>query len=230
MCSRLIKFYRDNGHELCNHTDGGEGSSGYKHTEETKARMVEYHKNFSNVKDAQKAAVCRPVLCSNGMVFDSCKQAEIWLANKHSSSKVSTCCRRESKSACGYVWRFLTDCEDLQKMLDEGKDAFTEWSHKVIDYSLPKTVFCSNGFSFTSLTAAEEWCRNQGNLKVCARYLLAACEGKKKTLMGLKWSFEDIFVNSITEETPENIEIFSEFLVPLLKGYVIWPDIVRSCH
>ena len=35
----LIKFYKDCGHVLCNLTDGGEGSPGYVHSEETRLKM-----------------------------------------------------------------------------------------------------------------------------------------------------------------------------------------------
>ncbi len=40
----LIKFYRENGYTLCNHTDGGEGPSGMVHTEEAKAKIALAHK------------------------------------------------------------------------------------------------------------------------------------------------------------------------------------------
>jgi hypothetical protein len=35
----LIETFRGLGYKLCNFTDGGEGSSGYKHSEETKLKM-----------------------------------------------------------------------------------------------------------------------------------------------------------------------------------------------
>lgn len=36
----LISCFRDLGHKLCNKTDGGEGISGYRHTEDTKAKIA----------------------------------------------------------------------------------------------------------------------------------------------------------------------------------------------
>lgn len=120
-----IKFYRDNGHNLCNMTDGGEGSSGRKLSEETYAKHVT-RVNSPEFKAMIKAAIGRPVICSNGMKFETCKDAEIWLGNALSSSKVSTCCRRKTKSANGYIWRFQDDADDLMELLSAGKDAFVE--------------------------------------------------------------------------------------------------------
>jgi hypothetical protein len=38
----MIAYCKSVGIKLCNHTDGGEGSSGYKHTEETKKQLKTY--------------------------------------------------------------------------------------------------------------------------------------------------------------------------------------------
>jgi hypothetical protein len=39
----LISCFKDLGHKLCNITDGGEGSSGWKHTEEVKEKLRIFH-------------------------------------------------------------------------------------------------------------------------------------------------------------------------------------------
>jgi hypothetical protein len=57
----LIKKYREMGCDLTNATDGGDGSPGYKHTEESRAKIREKRKNqkFSKESIEKRAASLR---------------------------------------------------------------------------------------------------------------------------------------------------------------------------
>lgn len=56
----LINVFRSRGYELANFTDGGDGVSGYKHTDETKKKLSEISKQkYSNEEYAQKMAQIR---------------------------------------------------------------------------------------------------------------------------------------------------------------------------
>lgn len=213
-----IKFYRDNNHELCNHTDGGDGSSGYKRPQESQDRINTHLRSEKN-RLFMKKVVGIPVLCSNGMTFESCKDAEIWMGNRSSSSRVSSCCRKERCHAGGFVWRFLHDSAELQVLVDAGKDAFVEWEcQKIIDSALPKTVYCSNGMVFYSGMEATRWMISIGYVKVSNSYISACCTGRKKTLHGFKFSFEDKFRNCFIETKVDILESVPENLVLLLLG------------
>lgn len=52
----LISCFKDMGYELANLTDGGEGNSGYVHTEEAKRKMSESRKNMPD-KIRQKISI-----------------------------------------------------------------------------------------------------------------------------------------------------------------------------
>lgn len=189
----LIKFYRENGHTLCNIKDGGQGYAGYKPTAERVAKLRE-HLQSEEFKANMRKKIGKEVICSNGMIFETCKEAEKWCEYSPSGSKISTCCRRERKSAHGFVWRFLTDCDDLMECLNNGRDAFVEFKcQEHLDKSKPKKVYCSNGMSFYSGREATRWYHSIGFTKVISSYISVCCNGRKKTLHGLQWSFEDVF-------------------------------------
>lgn len=193
-----IKFYVECGHTLCNMTSGGDGGKGYKHTDEAKNKMRVHNQSKEN-RDRQRSVISIPVLCSNGMTFKSCKAAEIWLGNSPTSSKVSTCCRREAISTGGYVWRYLHDCEDLSCILKEGKDAFVEFEcQKVLDSIKPKQVFCDNGMTFASACKAVKWCKDNGYPKVNSSTMSRCCLRKAKTMYGLQFSYIDEFSHTST--------------------------------
>jgi len=56
----LISCFKDMGYELVNFTDGGDGISGYKHTEETKKKLSEIGKKlYSDPNHVQKMTTIR---------------------------------------------------------------------------------------------------------------------------------------------------------------------------
>lgn len=51
----VIKMFKDSGVRLYNHSEGGEGSSGYKHTEESKAKMSAAQKGIPKTEETKAA-------------------------------------------------------------------------------------------------------------------------------------------------------------------------------
>lgn len=187
-----IKFYRDNGHPLCNLTDGGEGVRGYAITEEDRERSS---KHISKPEVRRKAieSTSRPVLCSNGMIFASCSEAESWCGKARTSSIVSRACRRKRLSGHGHVWRFLDDCADLQEMLDKGLDAYIEWGYEDARCLwVARTVYCSNGMNFQTCSYAADWLVSEGVFTSRNR-VQDVCGGNGKLINGLDFSYEDKF-------------------------------------
>lgn len=116
---QLIKRFRDSGFKLCNMTDGGEGTSGRKRSEESKRKLSEkvkgenhpmYGKKLSqeHIKKAAEAHQKRIIQYTKDNIFiteyESVKKAsEETYTN---SSTISQCCKNKRRSAGGYIWRY----------------------------------------------------------------------------------------------------------------------------
>lgn len=187
----LIKFYRDCNHTLCNLTDGGEGQSGYKRPQEITDRIAAALKDRPKTVDHRKSlSLCRTpdkkILCSTGIVYDSVVDAMDWLRTMHpvaATSRILKCCRRESRSAYTFVWRYVDDATDVQELLEQGKDPF-----KVLNRMTKKTpVGCSNGMQFESILSASEWVKATTGVQHPLGQIAAACSGKVRSAHGLRW-------------------------------------------
>jgi len=147
----LIAFYgRDN---LCNLTDGGEGVSGLKMSEEAKIKASIAHSNPSpevrarmsrgqkgrkmseetkklmsqsatgrknrkesckKLSNSRRKKYGVPIVCSNGMLFETQVGAEEWLREngypKATKSNINSCIYGNQKSAYGHTWsKVLSD-------------------------------------------------------------------------------------------------------------------------
>ena len=135
-----IKGYNNYDHKLPHLTNkswGGEGSSGYKHSEETKREMSEKRKcennhfygmhhseeakrKMSEKKKGKPSNNRIKVICmTTGEAFDSIKEAAIHY-NILSSSKICDCCKGKRKSAgkLNHVplqWKYLEDDDNEAK-------------------------------------------------------------------------------------------------------------------
>lgn len=112
-----IKHYRGLGNNLCNVSDGGQGISGYVHTEEAKAKMstAKAGKAQSEEHKAKRSAALKvkAVRCSNGMVFDSTGYAAKWVSGSDINhvyhpyqNTIAKCCKGICKTAYGYTWAY----------------------------------------------------------------------------------------------------------------------------
>lgn len=115
----LIAFYgRSN---LCNMTDGGDGVRGYTFTDEVKRKMSmsmsgEKHHMFGkkHSKESIEKMILstekKKVLCSNGMIFDSAKDASKWVTKEfgfiNPQGNISSCARGDRRIAYGFTWSY----------------------------------------------------------------------------------------------------------------------------
>lgn len=116
MEENLIAFYgREN---LCNGTNGGEGITGYKHSDETKLIISQKGRGLTRSEEtrkrmveAQKGRQINLVDCSNGMRFLSCGKAEKWLKEngkpKATRQAIGKAARKVVPSAYGFKWSFV---------------------------------------------------------------------------------------------------------------------------
>lgn len=135
----LIKGLRKTGANLCNLTDGGEGISGFKHSEETKRRMritnkfkaksghklsEDHRKKLSLAKSGKPASKLnvvasaksrwKPVICiDTGVEYPSIKEAS--KITGINSDSISSVCRGKRKTAGKMQWEFLNN-EQLQEL------------------------------------------------------------------------------------------------------------------
>lgn len=192
----LIAYYgREN---LCNLTDGGEGASGRPMTEKHKKKLSQVHKGnkhtlgfkFSEemkkrMSDSKKGIPkpigfmdyarsfqLRPVVCSNGMAFESISAAIQWLWNekgkKAYTAGICCVCKGQKKSAFGYGWAY--------------KDSGIEPIAK-------RKIECSNGMIFYSTMDAERWLRTNGWPKAANTNISLCSRGKTKQAYGYTWKY-----------------------------------------
>lgn len=93
----LIAKFKNEGHPLVNMTHGGEGMTGYSHTQES-------------IRKSRSTKEPKRVYCSNGMNFDSVGEARYWLIESgHEKAHVSNirkCANGAVPGAYGYKWSF----------------------------------------------------------------------------------------------------------------------------
>jgi hypothetical protein len=128
-----IVQFRALGFDLTNHTDGGDGQTGLKHTEETKARIAASVRGRKNpgaaaahrgnkynagrtqtVEERQlrsRALGGRPIIDQNGRVYPTTNGAcrELGLDQSH----VVAVLKGRAKSTGGYVFRYVEPAHNL---------------------------------------------------------------------------------------------------------------------
>ncbi len=121
-----IANYRNIGYKLCNMTNGGEGSSGFMHSEESRAKIRAFNKGRVPLEETRaKMSAARDkksVLNNFGEVYDSVTNAAI--ATGVDPSALSRCCLCKSKSAGTrngekIVWVFEEDRDTLARRVIE---------------------------------------------------------------------------------------------------------------
>lgn len=90
-----------------NLTDGGDGSTGYKHSEESLAKMSEIKKNTPYSENSVKAmnkAVCKKVIDLNtGIYYDSCTEASKAVGEHRATFQKRLVGKRPNKYNMWYV-------------------------------------------------------------------------------------------------------------------------------
>jgi group I intron endonuclease len=82
----------------------------------SKSHTGKVHSLESRQKRAKSLSI--PVICSNGMIFDSGKSAVAWLhLNGHpkaTNSKISACCNGSRNIAYGFTWKRAAKSQELK--------------------------------------------------------------------------------------------------------------------
>lgn len=145
---------------LCNLTDGGEGSSGSKHSPETRKKIGE--RNKGKIRSAE---FCELMKKHNGVRNTSPEHRAI-VSRSNREREYSEETRR--KHAAASAARPMKP-ETLAK--------------------ISRPVICSNGMRFSSQVAAAEWLRSIGFSKATPNNISNVCQGKRKVSYGFGWSY-----------------------------------------
>lgn len=209
----LIKIHRSNEREFgYNLTEGGDGTTGYCPSEETRRKMSAIHKGNKyclgvkhteewkrQISEREKGANnprARKVICLETLkVYDTLTEAR----EKTGATKITDCCKHsyKHKSSNGLHWEYYDenlseqDYKDiLQQLL---KEEYENKHHKPSEEHIKATVERSSipvvcvesGEVFNSIHDA---CRkyNLSPPNVCN-----CCKGKKKTAGGFHWKYFD---------------------------------------
>lgn len=178
----LIKHYgrRDNKTGiLCNHTNGGEGALGIKHSEEWLINM--------RTNNIGGKIVSKPIysICSktfNIVYYDSAQSASIVLfgSKKHRSNISNVATKHKNRISNGYYWRFVSDYDPNENFAE---------LNKLRDRSLASsksiTQFDIEGNVIKVWNSAAEICRYYGkNITTLFRHI------KKQNIWnGFYWKY-----------------------------------------
>ena len=155
---RLIAAYgrRDNGSGiLVNHTDGGEGMTGFKHSDTHKKRLTQNNPGGKAVA-IRIVAICATTFQTT--TFESIQTAAVAMGSKSYKANIHIAAKRKSRTAYGFFWRFEPE-------YDSGED-FTILNSFRADVSNRNSKFVEqidlNGYMVKEWKSASEICRFYG--------------------------------------------------------------------
>jgi len=150
----LINALRKSGKKIVNIADGGRGSTGFK-------------PNWS-----------RKVSCSNGLTFNSIKDAAKWatgFSKRASRTTIRDVCEGKRNTAYGHTWAYGVS---IPKPVTCGKNA-----------GVP--VKCSNGIEFEKISDAVRYLKSIGFKSASSTKISQVAKGKRKTAYGFTWKYLD---------------------------------------
>lgn len=163
---------------LCNMTDGGEGMSGYQHSENGKLKIA-----ASKIgKRRPPEAVAKMRLTKLGKIPSEetrRKMSEARLGFKHSAEALE---KMRQKAAA-------RSAETIAKQVaaNIGKTRSAEAKANMAAAQKGKKVLCSNGMTFEKINAAVDWLISQGNAKASKAAISKACKNPHKVAYGFLW-------------------------------------------
>lgn len=105
----LIRFYRTQGHPLCNLTDGGDGSSGYSHTEQSREKISLTNTGKKRTPEQNKrnsdARIGKPLKEGVGAKISASNKGRVVSAETRAKISSSHVGMKPSKEACEKISR-----------------------------------------------------------------------------------------------------------------------------
>lgn len=147
---------------LCNYSLGGEGSSGYKLTEQQKAKHAAALKG-RKISDETKAKIGA---ANTGKIRSD--KSKVAMSLSHIGKK-----------------RAIESIEKQKRsMIHRAETRKNEIYGRIM-----KAISCSNGLRFNSLSEAAEWMKEKEGIATSKSAIARCASGKRKTAYGLVWAY-----------------------------------------
>lgn len=172
---------------LCNMTDGGEGTSGHTHKEETKRKQSDSAKRV--VRSAERLAKLK-VLNVGRTPSEETRQrmSESKIGRKHSLAAIE---KMRQKA-------LVRTPETIAKQVaaNTGQIRSAEARVNMAASQKGKLVECSNGMMFAKITHASEWLKENGHPKASVQAIIKANSAKHRVAYGFGWKIIEGFCQS----------------------------------
>jgi hypothetical protein len=177
-----IAFFIENGVNLCNRTDGGEGISGLKHTEEACKKISMAHKGKKHPIELVmlRANKNRGKKRTPEQIKKSVDKRIGRKASPETKAKMSAA-RTGKKHSKEHIEKTAA-WHTGQKRSIESRKNMSNAQEK-------RPVLCSNGMLFESITLAAKWLNETINPKATKTGIWACLTGKHKMSYGFKWEY-----------------------------------------
>lgn len=202
----LIKFYRECGCDLVNHTDGGEGSSGYLHTEEWKIAQSERHKG----RPLTPEHIQKLVIANTGKTHTAETRARL------SEILTGRAISEETKEKMSKSRKGVKKSKEHSRKIGESNKGKV-YSEEIIQHMretkrhLAKSVRCSNDMFFHSLGDARRWLVSIGFESATCWAISEVCKHTTRNkAYGFGWEFmsEAEYLSSVEVNVTTNSEDF----------------------
>lgn len=170
----LIEIFKD---KLCNIATGGHGTSGMKFSEDSRRKVSKAltgRKVSDLVRSRFKELNSKKVIRSDGMIFNSVKDAAFFIKGYHcgsTRSNIAYCARGQTKNSMGFGWSY-----DLSKVPELHPRKGVRKKVKCIEKDL----------TFESIVDAVEWVKLT-NGKACD-YVISRAINENRLGYGFHWT------------------------------------------
>jgi hypothetical protein len=204
----LISCISDMGIRLCNLTNGGEGASGARHSQESKRLRSISSKKYSSKEDVISARR-KKMAETNKMPFNSERGAEAIRRNIHSRpdvvEKIKKCgmaniekinsdpsltAKRKEKLAEYHRSEKAKEISKAHfKKLHSNKEWRDEMTRKLIELRSIAVRCVDNGMEFKSASDAARWLSEIRGKDASSTHITGVCRGRLTRAYGLVWEY-----------------------------------------
>jgi group I intron endonuclease len=206
-------FESNNSNFGYNHTIGGDGICGYKHTEESKQKMSikrkgELHPNFGNFNNSTSHSVLQFDLNLN-LVNSWPSMAEISRQLGYNDNNISRCCSGQLQTYMNFIW--IKSCDFSEEKLESYRNRINEIKNNGSKYAVKSKKVLQYDFignfikSWTSCAIAAKDFKCDGSL------ISGAASGKFTHGKNFIWIYEKDFTLDILKNKLECVKFSKNY-------------------
>lgn len=167
---------------LCNMTDGGEGMSGYRHSETGKLKIAASKVGKSRPPEAVEK-MRQSKLGKKASEATRQKMSDARKGYTHSAEAVEKMRQKAVSRSAETVAK--------QVAANTGKIRSAEARLNMAAAQKGKSVECSNGMTFEKLTHAAKWLKENGHPKASVQAIVKASSAKHRVAYGFGWRIRE---------------------------------------